>query len=138
MQPTILIIDDNDDDAILTKLALEKTGRDFRTEVALSGEAGLALIRGESTQPKLILLDLKMPGMNGIEVLCKIREDKSLGNIPVVIVTHSNLVSDEQASVAAGANSFLHKAADLDQFKKDIECLLDRWLDTSAPPPLGI
>jgi len=133
MQPVILIIDDSEDDVLLTKLALSKTGRNFRTEVALSGEAGLALIRGGKTPPKLILLDLKMPRMDGIEVLRKIREDESLSSIPVVIVTHSDLVSDEQASDKAGADSFLRKATDLDQFKKDIERILDRWLGTNTP-----
>jgi len=133
MQPTILIIDDNEDDVLLTKLILSKTGRDLRTEVALSGEAGLAVIRGGKTSLKLVLLDLKMPRMDGIEVLRKIREDESLSSIPVVIVTHSDLLSDEQASIKAGADSFLHKSTDLDQFKKDIEHLLDRWMGTNAP-----
>ncbi len=73
-----------------------------------------------------------MPRMDGIEVLCKIREDENLSSIPVVIVTHSVLISDEQASTIAGADSFLHKKTDLDQFKKDIERVLDRWLDINA------
>lgn len=133
MQPTILIINDNEDDVLLTKEALSKTGRDFKTEVAMSGETGLALIREEKTLPKLILLDLKMPGMDGIEVLRKIRNDESLSSIPVVIVTNSDLESDKQTSVKAGADSFLHKATDFNHFKKDIERVLDRWLGTDAP-----
>ncbi len=132
MQPTILIIDDNEDDVLLMKLVLSKTGRDLRTEVAFSGEAGLALIGGGKTSPELILLDLKMPRMDGIEVLRKIREDMSLNRIPVVIVTHSDMESDQQASIKAGADSFLHKASDINQFKKDIEHILDRWLGTNA------
>ncbi|HUI45974.1 MAG TPA: response regulator [Nitrospirota bacterium] len=133
MQPTILIIDDNEDDVLLMKFALSKTGRDLVTEVALSGEAGLALIRGGTTPPNLILLDLKMSGMDGIEVLRKIRDDQSLSGIPVVIVTHSDLASDKQAALQAGADSFMHKAPDLDQFKRDIERVLDTWLRTDAP-----
>lgn len=133
MQPTILIINDNEDDVLLTKEALSKTGRDFKTEVAMSGETGLALIREEKTLPKLILLDLKMPGMDGIEVLRKIRNDESLSSIPVVIVTNSDLESDKQTSIKAGADSFLHKATDFNHFKKDIERVLDRWLGTDAP-----
>jgi CheY-like chemotaxis protein len=132
MQPTILIIDDNEDDVLLMKLVLSKTGRDLRTEVALSGEVGLALIGGGKTSLALILLDLKMPRMDGIEVLRKIREDKSLSRIPVVIVTHSDMESDQQASIKAGADSFLRKASDLDQFKKDIEHMLDRWLGATV------
>jgi len=133
MQPTILIIDDNEDDILLTKMALSKIAWDFRTEVALSGEAGLALLQEGKTAPKVILLDLKMPGMGGIEVLHKIRHDNNLRGIPVVIVTHSNMESDEKAAVNAGADSFLHKAADLDQFKKDIERVLDGLLGSNAP-----
>jgi CheY-like chemotaxis protein len=133
MQPTILIVDDSEDDVLLTKLVLARTGRDFRMEVVSSGEDGLALIRGEKTPPKLILLDLKMHGMDGIEVLRKIREDEVPRSIPVVIVTNSSLESDQQAAFKAGADSFLQKATDLNQFKKDIESVLDRWLGTNLP-----
>jgi len=133
MQPTILIIDDEENDVLLTKLALTKTGRNFITEVASSGEAGLALIRGNKTPPKLILLDLKMTGMDGIEVLRIIRGDETLNNIPVVIVTNSNLKSDEQAAVTAGADHFLHKATDPDRFIQNIEQVLDLWLNTNTP-----
>ncbi len=132
MLPTILIIDDNEDDVLLMKVALEKTGRYFKTEVAPSGEAGLAFIRKAKIPPKLVLLDLKMPGMDGLEVLREIRNDESLGRMPVVVVTHSDLKSDKQAAVEAGANSYLHKATDLDQFRKDLEYILERWLDAKT------
>ncbi len=132
MLPTILIIDDNEDDVLLMKVALEKTGRYFKTEVAASGEVGLALIREGKTPPKLVLLDLKMPGMDGLEVLREIRNDESFGRMPVVVVTHSDLKSDKQAAVEAGANSYLHKATDLDQFRKDLEYILERWLDAKT------
>jgi len=132
MQPVILIMDDNEDDALLTKLVLSKMKWGFKTEVALSGEAGLALIQGGNLRPNLILLDLKMPGMDGIEVLRTLRGDKRLSSIPVVIVTHSGLKSDEQACVNAGANSYLHKSTDINQFKKELECILICWLDTST------
>jgi CheY-like chemotaxis protein len=82
MQSTVVLIDDNENDCQLMKVVLSKTGRDLRTEVALSGETGLALIRREKTLPKLILLDLKMPRMDGIEVLRRIRDDESLSSIP--------------------------------------------------------
>ncbi len=133
IKPTILIIDDNEDDVLITKVALSKTGRELKTEVALSGEAGLALIREGKTPPKLVLLDLKMPRMDGIEVLRKIRDDESLRSIPVVIVTNSNLESDEQAALRAGADNFLRKARDLDQYKMDIERILESWLGRNAP-----
>lgn len=74
-----------------------------------------------------------MSRMDGIEVLRKIREDENLRSIPVVIVSQSDLVSDEQTSVKAGADSFLYKSTDLNQFKKEIKHILDRWLGTNAP-----
>jgi len=131
MQSTVVIIDDSEDDVLLTKFVLSKTGRDIRTEVALTGEAGISLLLERETSPKLILLDLKMPRMDGIEVLRKIRNDERLRTIPVVIVTNSKLESDEQAAVKAGADSFFHKSTDVGQFKKDIERILEYWLDTN-------
>ena len=134
MQPTILIIDDNEDEAIITRMVLSKIRRDIRMEVALSGEIGLEIIRKGKVPPALVLLDLKMPGMNGNEVLRKIRDDRALTGIPVVILTNSDLEADEQACVEAGADCFLHKAVNLDRFQKDMECILARWLDTNIPP----
>jgi two-component system, response regulator len=133
MQPIILIIDDNEDEALLTKVALSKTGRNLRTEVASSGEAGLALLRGENTLPELILLDIKMTRMDGLEVLRQIRGEERLKSILVVMVTNSNLESDEHAAAKAGADGYLHKTTDLDQFNKDLARILDRWLGTNAP-----
>jgi CheY-like chemotaxis protein len=135
LQPTILIIDDGEDDVLLMKIVLSRIRRDLKTEVALSGEAGLALLRRGEASPQLILLDLKMPNMSGIEVLQKIRGDAGLRGIPVVMITNSTLESDKMAAVEAGADSFLHKATDLDQFRKDMERILARWLDTKASHP---
>jgi len=87
----------------------------------LSDEAGLALIQGGKTSLKLILLDLKMPGMDGLEILRKIRNDESSRSIPVIMATHSDLPTDEQAAIKAGADRLMHKATDLDKFKKDME-----------------
>ena len=130
MEPTILIIDDSDDEILMTKFILKKIGRDIRTYAALSGEAGLALLHSLSAPPSLILLDLKMPQQDGIEVLQKMRNDELLRSIPVVIFTHSKLESDEQLAVKAGAYSFLHKSTDLDQYRKDLERILACVLTT--------
>jgi two-component system, response regulator len=131
MQSTVVIIDDNEDEVLLTKLAVTRTRREIKTKVALSGEAGIELLRRGEMPPRLVLLDLKMPRMDGFEVLRKIRSEESLRNIPVVIVTNSTLESDKQAAVKAGADSFLHKSTDHDQFNKDIESILACWLDTN-------
>ncbi len=128
MTQTILIIDDSQDDVLITKRVLSRIRQDIRTEVAFSGEKGLALLRDGGALPSLILLDLKMPGMGGLEVLRVIRSDKRLKDIPVVVVTHSALESDVAASYNAGANGVLHKEFNIDQYCKDIESLLVRWL----------
>ncbi len=128
MTNTILIVDDNQDDIELTQIALKAVEHAVRVEVALSGEDALRYLQGGHDIPALILLDLKMPGMSGTEALQKIRADVRFNKIPVVVVTSSLLASDEEASYAAGANGYLHKAVDLIQFSKDIKYLLDRWM----------
>jgi two-component system, response regulator len=133
MELTVLIIDDSDDEILMTKFILAKINQKIRTHAALSGEAGLALLHGLTTPPSLILLDLKMPKLDGIEVLRILRNDEHLRRIPVVIFTHSKLESDEQLAVKAGAYRFLHKSTDLDLYKKDLEGILAYWLETNMP-----
>jgi CheY-like chemotaxis protein len=125
---TILIIDDNIDDIELTEIAVNAARPDAKIKKTQSGESALELLRKERDLPSLILLDLKMCGMSGIELLKEIRSDSGLKNIPVVIVTSSSLQSDENDSYAAGADGYLHKALELQQFKDDVKSLLDRWV----------
>ena len=127
MEKKILIIDDSEDDILLTQMVLTKMGQNIRTESALSGEAGLALLRNGAALPSLILLDLKMPGMDGLDVLQTIRGDERLHSIPVVIVTHSDLESDKEVCSKAGANSYLIKSVDLDRFAAELWKELERW-----------
>ncbi len=132
MQKRIFIIDDSDDDVVLTKTVLSKINPDIITEVAMSGDDGLAVLRSGKDLPSLILLDLKMPGMDGIEVLQNIRAENRLHNIPVIILTNSRLESDRQASFKAGANGFLQKASSIEQFKIDMAGVLKQWLDANG------
>ncbi len=128
MKKTLLIIDDNEDDILITERVLSKIAPEVKREVAKNGETGLALLRDGRPLPELILLDLKMPGMSGFDVLRQIRADARLKHIPVVVVTSSALEADEKEAGRAGADSFLHKAFDMDQFSRDIEPLLKRYL----------
>lgn len=123
----VLVVDDDPDDREITGRALAKIGCGVTCMTACRGEEALALLRGCADLPSIILLDLKMPGMNGIDTLRAIRSDDRLKHIPVVIVTNSTLESDRSAALAAGANAFLHKAFDLDQYGRDIEDQLERW-----------
>ena len=125
---TILIIDDNFDDVEITKRTLARIDRELKVETALRGETALELLRREEALPALILLDLKMPGMSGFDVLRKIRADERMKHIPVIIVTSSSLEADEKAGYEAGADAFLHKAFDIDRFSSELKSLINLHL----------
>jgi len=128
MTQTVMVVDDDTDDIEITRRALEKNGHGVTFTAAPSGEAALALLRSSAVLPSLILLDLKMPGMSGIDVLRLIRSDERLKRVPVVVVTNSTLDSDRNAALDAGADGFLHKDFDLDRFGSDIQAQLERWI----------
>jgi len=124
----ILIVDDNPDDIELTRIVLTEMGRKERLKFAPSGDVALQLLRREDDLPSLIFLDLKTPGMGGIETLRQIRSDERLRHIPVIIVTSSSFPQDEKEALEAGADSYLYKAFDIDKFGRDINSLLQRFL----------
>ncbi len=124
----ILIVDDSPIDIELTTIAIEATGRETSVRSAPDGQSALAILRVGDGLPALILLDIKMPGMGGIEVLREIRADDHLRYIPVVVVTSSSLESDRTEAIAAGASDYLQKPLALDQFSKELESILHRWM----------
>jgi CheY-like chemotaxis protein len=127
IKQTVLIIDNDRDEVMITRMALSKAAPQIEVAAAFSGEAGLAILRGGTPLPLLILLDLKMPGLDGIEVLQQIRSDDRLKHLPVIIVTNSTLASDRQKSIEAGASCYLHKAFDIDQHIRDVKAVLDQY-----------
>jgi len=128
MTPMILIIDDNPDDVEITKRTLARMDRKVEVKTAPRGEAALELLHSGTALPELILLDLKMPGMSGFDTLRKIRADRRMKHIPVIVVTSSSLEADEKEGCEAGADGFLHKAFDIDLFGREIKAVLERWL----------
>lgn len=129
MGQKLLIIDDDENDVLITKSILSKIRPGITIEVASSGEEGLARLWKGTVLPALILLDVKMPGMSGIEVLHKIRDEERLNPIPVVIVTNSIIKDDLVASYKSGANSILLKTVDTDQFRRSIINLIERFIE---------
>jgi len=125
---TILIVDDNPDDIEITKIALEEMGRREKLEAALRGKTAIERLQSGNHLPAVILLDLKMPGMSGIDTLRQIRADDRWKNIPVIVVTSSSLESDEKEAYNAGADCFLQKVIDIDQFGSSLNTLLQRFL----------
>ena len=125
---TVLIIDDDQAEVLIATRVLSKIAPELGVDTALSGEAGLALLRSGRPLPVLVLLDLKIPGLSGLDVLRQIRADEHLKHLPVIIVTNSTLESDRQEALAAGADDYLHKAFDIKRFSSDVESLLQRYL----------
>ena len=121
---SILIVDNNRDDIEITKIALAEIGREETVEAAAGGEEALRRLRGEKDPPALILLDLKMPGMTGFDVLREIRADERLKLIPVVVVTSSSLESDKQEAYKGGADGYLYKDVDIDRFGVSLQATI--------------
>lgn len=121
---SILIVDDNRDDIEITKIVLEEIGRKEKVEAATDGKEALRRLKTEKNPPVLILLDLKMQGMTGFDVLQEIRTDDRLKPIPVVIVSSSSMESDRQEAYERGANGYLYKDVDIERFGVSLKAII--------------
>jgi two-component system cell cycle response regulator DivK len=108
----ILIVEDNEKNRKLVRDVLQFKG--YRTLEAETGEAGLALAR--ETIPALVLMDIQLPGMNGIEALGHLRADPRTRHIPVIAVTASAMTQDRQKILAAGFDAYQSKPIDVKGF----------------------
>lgn len=113
MDPEILLIDDDPNDAELVRLAAQEKGGLPPIRWAASGEEALELLLRRRLSPLLILLDIKMPGIDGLETLRRLRADPIFRNVVVVILTGSDLESDRIEAMNLGCNLFLTKPATL-------------------------
>jgi CheY-like chemotaxis protein len=138
----ILLVEDNPDDEALTKRALEKNHLANEITVVRDGEEAIQFLFGEGAfekrdtniQPQLILLDLKLPKLDGIEVLRRIREDDRTKLIPVVMLTTSDEERDRICSYTYHANSFVRKPVDFSEFMQAIQQIGMYWLVLNEPP----
>lgn len=139
----ILIVDDSPEDVELMIASLVKNGLANEIIVAEDGEEALDYLykRGKFVDvnglPAVILLDIKMPRMNGIEVLRHIRSDSGVQLIPVIMVTSSREEKDLVESYKLGANSFVVKPVDIIQFIDVIKALGQYWAVINEPLPLS-
>ena len=139
----ILLVEDDPRDVRLTLHALRKENLRNRIEVARDGEEALdfAFCRGAFSgrspghPPKLILLDLKLPKVDGLEVLQQLKNNAATQAIPVVILTSSREDRDLVESYKLGANSYIQKPVDFDQFRETIKAAGFYWLVVNQPPP---
>ncbi len=140
----ILLVEDNTADVELTLRALKKNNIANKVLVATDGAQALDYVfctgaykdRNMKSPPKVILLDLKLPRGNGLEVLRKIKSDERTKVIPVVVLTSSDQEKDVTESYGLGVNSYIVKPVDFDKFIKVVADLGLYWLLTNKPPVL--
>ena len=138
----ILLVEDNPSDLELTLRALEEHKLCNRVQVARDGEEALDFIfcRGQfsgkriESLPRVVLLDLKLPLVDGLEVLRQIRADPRTNRVPVVVLTSSTEERDVVESYALGVNSYISKPVDFDQFKEAMRTIGMYWLLLNRPP----
>jgi two-component system response regulator len=139
----ILLVEDRDDDAELTTRAFRKARianplvrvRDGVEALDYLLGRGAHAARNVADVPAVVLLDLNLPRVSGIEVLTAIRADQRINHVPVVILTSSSEDKDRLAAYQQHANSFVRKPVDYDQFAKAAQELGLYWLVLNEPPP---
>jgi two-component system, response regulator len=133
----ILLVEDNPDHATLTRRALKQGNVANSVVLAEDGQAALDFLFGAGNAlPVLILLDLKLPKVDGLEVLKRLRASKRTRRIPVVILTSSDDERDRAACYDLGCNSYIRKPVDFDQFSSAVRELGLYWLVLNEQPPL--
>lgn len=136
----ILIVEDSPVDYEIITRSLRKAGLDRPVEHCESGAAALSFLglngleRESGTWPALILLDLNMPGIDGKHVLETVKNHKTLKSVPIIVLTTSNNENDIKACYAKGANSYLQKPANPDDFVDMVEALKHFWFDWTYLP----
>jgi len=138
MKKDILLVEDNQDDIDLTMEVFEILGIHQRVEIAQSGEAALELLFDprliKNSHWSVILLDLNLPGISGIQVVEKLRHNPLTRTIPVVMLTSSNRDEDKQAGYHEGVNSYVCKPVNFDQFVEVAKALKMYWTDINEAP----
>ncbi|HZR18623.1 MAG TPA: response regulator [Verrucomicrobiae bacterium] len=140
---TVLLVENNPDDARLAQLAFERGRVGHELAIVADGEGAMQFLKAEGQYktrsgralPKLILLDLGMPGVSGLEFLEQLRREPVLREIPVTILSGSSYSPDVKRAQELGARSFLEKTADLRQFTDALKAAVDCVLGAVSPPP---
>ena len=138
--PHILLVEDNPDDEALTLRAFKRANIANDLEVVRDGQEALDYLFGDGADaraaPGLILLDLKLPKVDGLEVLKRVREHERTKLTPVVILTSSREETDLLAGYGGGANSYVRKPVDFNQFAESVRHLGLYWLVVNESPPI--
>src|SRR5499427_5296952 len=130
----ILLVEDNPNDAELTMRALKRANVDAHLIIARDGAEALEVLISDRPKPKVIFLDLKLPKVDGIEVLRQVRLDDRTRAIPVVVLTSSQEERDITECYKLGANSYVVKPVEFDKFYKAVGELAIYWLVLNKSP----
>ena len=139
----ILLVEDNPADVELTQHAFESDHMANHIEVVRDGEEALNFLfcrgayayRSFNNPPRLVLMDLKLPKVDGLEVLRQVKADPRTRAIPVIVMTSSTEEEDLVRSYHYGVNSYIQKPVDFNDFRKIVKTLGMYWLLVNAPPP---
>lgn len=133
--PPILLVEDNLDDVALTERAFERNNIENELVVARDGEEALRMLHDEDLQPALVLLDLKLPKLGGLEVLQRMRGDERTKLIPTVVLTSSREEEDVVDTYRLGANSYIRKPVEFASFVDAVRQVGLYWLLLNEPVP---
>jgi CheY-like chemotaxis protein len=138
----ILLVEDNPADVKITQRALRESAVPVELIVVRDGQEAVDYLLRQPPydavgwrSPDLILLDLNLPGMNGREVLERVRANDALRHVPVVVLTTSRRQEDVQQMYASGANTYIEKPQDFTRFVEVLQTIQRYWLDTALLPP---
>lgn len=137
---TVLMVEDDPDDVYLTRDALHANRLRMNLDVVSDGVEAMQYLRASSNRvpgrrPDLVLLDLNLPRMDGREVLTAIKEDPTLTDIPVIILTTSQAEEDIAASYRHHANSYISKPVDIEDFRSVVASIENFWFTVAQLPP---
>jgi CheY-like chemotaxis protein len=130
----ILLVEDNPNDAELTLRALRKSDIGARLAIARDGAEALEYLMSGRPKPKVVFLDLKLPKIDGIEVLRRVRSDERTHSIPVVVLTSSQEERDISECYKLGVNSYVVKPVEFDKFYRAVGDLGTYWLVLNKSP----
>jgi len=144
-QAPILVVEDSDDHVLLLRLAFEKAGILNPVQVVSSGEDAVAYLAGtvrysdwkEFPLPSMVLLDLKLPGLDGLDVLRWIRQQPGLKGLRVAMLTSSDLGQEINAAYEIGVNVFLTKPVDLERLVEMLKVFRAHWLEFAQAPQVS-
>lgn len=144
-QQVFLMVEDREDDILLIRRAFDKAGIRNPLHVVRSGEEAMNYLQGigkfskraEYPLPAILLLDLKMPGIDGFEVLRWIRSQPTLSTLRVLVLTSSTDIRDVNQAYALGANSFMVKPMDFENTTELARAIMDYWLARTAEPQIS-